>query len=71
MNRVREYREARYWSQEQLARESGLSHKTISRVELGSPHAATSRTQRRLADAFGVAVTELFPDDREPEQVSA
>ncbi|WP_129780948.1 helix-turn-helix domain-containing protein [Peristeroidobacter soli] len=48
---VRMFREARHWSQEQLAEISCLNVRTIQRVEQG--RAASFDTRRALAGAFG------------------
>ena len=47
---IRQFRELRHWSQEQLAEISGLSVRTIQRVERGE--AANFDTRRALARAF-------------------
>jgi len=47
---IRLFRETRHWSQEQLAEISGLSVRTIQRVEQGD--AASFDTRRALARAF-------------------
>lgn len=48
---IRLFREARQWSQEQLAEISRLNVRTIQRVEQGM--SASLDTRRALADAFG------------------
>ena len=60
--RVRELRLARGWSQAQLAEMSGLSVRTIQRIETGANPGLESL--RELAAVFGVDVSELHP--REP-----
>jgi molybdate-binding protein/transcriptional regulator with XRE-family HTH domain len=67
-NRVREHRERRGWSQEELARRSGLSRAGISAIETGRlvPSAAAALA---LAAAFGRRVEDLFrlpSAEREP-----
>lgn len=47
---VRQFRELRHWSQEQLAEISGLSVRTVQRVEQGD--SASFDTRRALARAF-------------------
>lgn len=55
---VREARAARGWSQEELAERTGLSARTIQRVENGSrPGLATARL---LADALGIGLDEVL-----------
>jgi molybdate-binding protein/transcriptional regulator with XRE-family HTH domain len=58
-NRVREHRDRRGWSQEDLARRSGLSRAGISAIETGRlvPSAAAALA---LASAFGRRVEDLF-----------
>src|SRR5690606_26103427 len=60
---IRRFREARNWSQEQLASASGLSLRTIQRVETAGT--ASRETRVCLAAAFGVdvgALAEVKPD---------
>ena len=59
--RVRELRLARGWSQAQLAELSGLSIRTVQRVEQGAHPGLDSL--RRLAAVLGVDVAELQPAD--------
>ncbi len=47
---IRQFRELRHWSQEQLAEISGLSVRTVQRVEQGE--SASFDTRRALARAF-------------------
>ncbi|MCC8630270.1 helix-turn-helix domain-containing protein [Xanthomonas vesicatoria] len=47
---IRQFRELRHWSQEQLAEISGLSVRTVQRVEQGD--SASFDTRRALARAF-------------------
>jgi len=55
---VRISRERLGWSQTDLARESGIDRGYISRIETGSADPGL-RVQGRLADALGIALTEL------------
>ena len=55
--KVRQFREARAWSQDQLARASGLSLRTIQRIETDGVASNESRTC--LAAAFNVQIAEL------------
>jgi transcriptional regulator with XRE-family HTH domain len=57
-NRIRHLRHERGWSQEQLALASGLSLRTIQRVE--TEERASRETRVCLAATFGVALTELL-----------
>lgn len=55
---VRAFREMRGWSQEQLAEISGLSARTVQRVEEGAP--SSLDTRRALAVAFGFEDVDAF-----------
>jgi transcriptional regulator with XRE-family HTH domain len=56
---VRTAREARGWSQTDLAERSGVSHSGISALEKGKG-APTMTTLRKLANALGVPVAQLI-----------
>ena len=53
-----QFRELRQWSQETLAELSGLSVRTIQRVEKGEP--SDVDTRRALASAFEIEDPDLF-----------
>lgn len=55
---IRFFRELRKWSQEQLADVSGLTTRTIQRVEKGDP--SSTDTRRALARAFGLEDIDAF-----------
>lgn len=55
---VRVFRDTRDWSQEQLAEISGLSARTVQRVEEGVP--SSLDTRRALAVAFGFEDVDAF-----------
>lgn len=55
---VKAFREARQWSQEQLAEISGLSTRTVQRVEEGQT--SSLDTRRALAGAFGFEDIDAF-----------
>ena len=57
--RVKLARVARGLSQEQLGAVSGVSRVTVGSIERGD-HPASVLAYRRLAEAFGVAVSELL-----------
>jgi transcriptional regulator with XRE-family HTH domain len=57
-NNVRKLRQARKWSQWQLAEISRLSQRTIQRVEAGGPLGVTA--ELALAAAFGIQVSDLY-----------
>lgn len=56
--RVVKYREAKSWNQEDLAYHSGLSVRTIQRVERGQ-HDGRLKTIEKLAEALEVTQAEL------------
>ncbi len=59
--RLRNLRERRFWSQQELARRSGVSRITVTRIETGAV-VPTLMTVRRLAEAMGVDPVEIAPD---------
>lgn len=58
MERLKELRQLRAVSQDELSAASGVGRATISRIERGET-GAQGRTLRRLAAALGVDVAEL------------
>lgn len=58
--RVREFREARGWSQEDLGFEAGLHRNYIGGIERGERNVAVVNLAK-LAKAFGVRPRELLP----------
>lgn len=58
-NAVRQLREARQWSQEQLAEEADLNRSYIGEIERGSV-VASILTIEKLAKAFGVPCSRLM-----------
>ena len=65
-NRIRDHREARGWSQGELARLLGVSRQTINAVETDK-YDPSLPLALRMSKLFGVAVPELFIDPWEPE----
>ena len=63
---VQKLRLQRGWSQDQLARFSGLSTRTIQRIERGQ--AASLESQKSLAAVFEINITQL---QQEPEMNAA
>jgi transcriptional regulator with XRE-family HTH domain len=53
-------RQARGWSQRQLAVRSGVSSSTVSRLELGSRRSASISVAKQLADGLGCPVEDLI-----------
>ena len=58
--RVKEIRETAGITQEDLAIKSGVSRTIISGRESGTIKETSTRTLRRIADALGKSVSELF-----------
>lgn len=65
-NRLRDYREAKGWSQGELARRLGVSRQTINAVETDK-YDPSLPLALRMAKLFAVAVPDIFIDDWEPE----
>lgn len=66
-NRLKKMREARGWSQGELARLLGVSRQTINAVETDK-YDPSLPLALRMAKLFGIAVPELFIDPWEPEE---
>lgn len=66
-NRLKEYRDARGWSQGELARRVGVSRQTINAVETDK-YDPSLPLALRLARLFGTDVTEIFIDDWKTEE---
>lgn len=66
-NRLKEVREARGWSQGELARRLGVSRQTINAVETDK-YDPSLPLALRMAKLFGLSVPELFIDRWEPEE---
>jgi DNA-binding XRE family transcriptional regulator len=56
---IREHREAFACSQQEFARESGISRATLSKIEQGHIY-PSMRVRRKLAEALGVGPQELW-----------
>lgn len=59
-NRLRESREKRGMTQEELAKKSGISRATISALENSKALCVKTDTLTKLADAVGEKVSTLF-----------
>ena len=59
-NKLKQLRESRCWSQQQLADMSGLSLKTVQRIEAKS--VASQESVKCLGAVFDIAITELLAD---------
>ncbi|MBE1162524.1 helix-turn-helix transcriptional regulator [Dyella sp. 7MK23] len=64
--RLRELRAARQWSQEQLAKLSGLNLRTIQRLESGAK--VSTESLRALAAVFEVSAESLLMGESTPSQ---
>jgi transcriptional regulator with XRE-family HTH domain len=58
-NRVRELRERKGWSQEELAHQSGLARSFTGAIERGEKDIRLS-TLLKLANTFKIALSQLF-----------
>ena len=65
--RIREHREAFAFSQQEFAKESGISRATLSKIEQGHIY-PSMQVRRKLAKALGVAPQELW--NARPEDVT-
>jgi len=65
---IKRLRKERNWSQEQLAILSGLSTRTIQRIESGQ--SASLETQKCLASVFEIELTKLTEEIRMIDKVS-
>lgn len=61
--RIKEVREAKNMTQEELSEASGVSRGTISALENGTSRATTTKTLMSIARALGVSVEVLIFDD--------
>lgn len=61
--RIKEVREAKNMTQEELSEASGVSRGTISALENGTSRATTTKTLMNIARALGVTVEALIFDD--------
>ncbi len=58
--KIKEVRENRNMTQEELSAKSGVSRGTISALENGVARTTTTKTLARLAKALGVPVEHIF-----------
>ena len=66
-NRLKDVREAKGWSQGELARRLGVSRQTINAVETDK-YDPSLPLALRMAKLFGIAVPDLFIDSWEPRE---
>lgn len=58
--KIKEFREARKMTQEQLSAAAGVSRGTISALENGTVRATTTKTLLKIAEALGTTVDQIF-----------
>lgn len=58
--RIKEFREAKNMTQEELSKKSNVSRATIWALESGAERTTTTKTLLKLANALGVTVDQLF-----------
>lgn len=58
--KIKEVRESRKMTQEELSEKSGVSRGTISALENGSVRTTTTKTLVKLARALNVSVDQIF-----------
>jgi putative transcriptional regulator len=63
-NRIKVYRAMNDWTQEELARRVSVTRKTINTVENGK-FIPSAYLALRIAQAFGVAVEDVFQIDED------
>lgn len=61
--KIKEAREKKNMTQDELSKQSGVSRGTISSLENGTSRATTTRTLMMLAKALGMSLDELFSCD--------
>ena len=63
--KLRAARHAKQWSSRELARQAGLGHTHVHRIEQGGQGRITLQTASRLAEALGTTVAALTRDPAE------
>ena len=58
--RIKEIREEKKMTQEDLAKATGLTRTTISLLETGATKSASSKTLLRISNALGTTIDSLF-----------
>lgn len=61
--RLKQVREERDMTQDELAQASGVNRVTIALIETGATKNASSKTMLRLAKALGTTIDALFFDE--------
>jgi Predicted transcriptional regulators len=60
LDKLREFREQKGWTQDKLSQVSGVSRVTISLLESGQQTVTTNITILKLAKALGQSVADFF-----------
>ena len=60
MFRVKEEREKKGMTQEELAKKAGVSRTIISGLESGTINVTTTKTLKKIAEALGKNVSDIF-----------
>ena len=60
MFRVKEEREKKGMTQEELAKKAGVSRTIISGLESGTINVTTTKTLKKIAEALGTNVGDIF-----------
>ena len=71
IERIRELRDARGWSTNQLALEAELTQSTVSTVLTKTNSLPSLETLIRLCNAFGITLAQFFMEEEQSELVSA
>lgn len=58
--KIKEVRESKRMSQEELAKKSGISRSTISGLESGKVSVTTTNTLQQIAEALNCRVSDIF-----------
>lgn len=58
--KLQEYREKKGLSVDELAERTGVRADVISEIERGTAEVTTGRIMRRIAEALGVKVSDIF-----------
>lgn len=61
---IKEFREEKGWTQEELAAKAGVSRTIISKLESNNDVVTTTSTLKNLADALGKSINEIFNTEK-------
>lgn len=57
---IKKYRKKKGWSQEQLAKESGITYSTLIKIESGANKNPTIKTLQKISTALSVPIDSLL-----------